>query len=346
MEKDDIKKLIEKILNEKVQFLLDRIDLFQVQMLKQVDNLKQLDQLLKFNIPSDFKFPESRAGNQEVDILNEYVKRIAASANQLSLINNILDAINRFSGRSALFLLKDDRLVGWRGKGFSGEAGALEDEEIGKVFFSLSADTILKHVLENRQPYRGNPLSRSDDFLIYDRFGGSKPAHIVVLPFCVKGKPQAVIYADSARGKEVNQKCIEIIAAVGELSLDMLPLRQKILARVKTREFTETSEPASQEISAEHFDEMEKTSAPIRESDPERLARVIINDIILYNKKIIEDGIRNRNLYDLLKETLLQAKEMYLRKSNNLRYFEEQLITNLAQGDKKALKGYNFEAIK
>jgi hypothetical protein len=117
-----------------------------------------------------------------------------------------------------------------------------------------------------------------------------------------------------------------------------------MLAKIKTQEFVEDTEVEHRIL--EHTDEFEKTSAPIRENDPERYARVIINDIILYNKKVVEDGIKNRNLYEVLKETLLQAKELYLRRSSDLRYFEEQMVNILAKGDRAALKGYKFEVFK
>jgi hypothetical protein len=190
----------------------------------------------------------------------------------------------------------------------------------------------------------GEPICKPDDFLIYNRLGGGKPKKILVLPFFVKGKPQAVIYADSMVDTPINSKIIEILATVGELSLDMLPIRQKVLIKIKTQEFVE--EPEIEVKEKEHADEFEKTSAPAKANDPERYARVIINDIILYNKKVVDDGIKNKNLYEVLKETLLQAKELYMRRSSDLRYFEEQMVKILARGDRQALKGYNFEVYR
>ncbi len=350
MRKEDVKNVLQRIVNEKVQSIFNRLDVFQNQMLSHIDELKQMDEIVQVELPVDFVVDEpppvaDSAG--PVNVIHEHVKKISTAANQLNLINNILEGVNHFCKRSALFLLREDKLVGWKGKGFSGADGEISDEELKKVFFSLSANTILKQVLQNKTPHTGEPLSKPDDFLIYNRFGGGKPKRILVLPFFVKGKPQAVIYADAFGSQTINQKAIEIIAAVGELSLDMLPLRQKILARVKTQEFIDSAEPgeANGRSAPDHFDEMEKTAPPVRENDPERLARVIINDIILYNQRVVEDGIRNGNLYDVLKETLLQAREMYLRKFNDLRYFEEQMVKLLGKGNRGVLKGYQFEAL-
>jgi hypothetical protein len=345
MKKEEVKSLIEKIVNEKVQLLLNRIDTFQSNVFKNIEKLKDFDELVDFNMPADLTDRDGDTDTAgEIAILNDFVKKIAAATNQLVLIGSIIDGINHFCDRAAIFLLRDDKLVGWKGKGFSGHDGQINDEDLKKVFFSLSANTIFKNVIENKKTYLGEPTSKPDDFLIYNRFGGGKPQKIFVLPFFVKGKPQAVIYADSLVDTPINHKVIEILATVGELSLDMLPIRQKVLTKIKTQEFIE--EPELEVKFIERTDELEKTSAPAKGNDPERYARVIINDIILYNKKVVDDGIKNKNLYEVLKETLLQAKELYMRRSSDLRYFEEQMVKILAKGDRQVLKGYNFEVYR
>ncbi len=345
MRKEEIKGLIEKVINEKVQLLLNRIDTFQSNVFKNIEKLKDFEGLVEFDMPDDFSDANAGAeASEEIGTLNEYVKEIATATNQLILIGSMMDGIQHFCDRAVIFLLRDDKLVGWKGKGFSGRAGQISDEDIKKVFFSLSANTILKNAIEHKKNYMGDPIGKPDDFLIYNRLGGGKPKKIFVLPFFVKGKPQAVIYTDSLMDAPIHNKIIEILATVGELSLDMLPIRQKVLAKIKTQEFVE--EPEAEIKFIEQADELEKTSAPIRANDPERYARVIITDIILYNKKVVDDGIKNRNLYEVLKETLLQAKELYMRRSSDLRYFEEQMVKILAKGDRQVLKGYNFEVYK
>jgi hypothetical protein len=345
MKKEEVKDLIEKVINEKIQLLLNRIDEFQSNVFKNIEKLKDFDGLVEFDVPDDFADQSAGAdASAEIVTLNDYVKEVAAAGNQLVLIGSMIEGIKHFCDRAAIFLLRDDKLVGWKGKGFSGHDGQINDDDLKKVFFSLSANTILKNVIEHKKNYLGDAQCKPDDFLIYNRLGGGKPKKIFVLPFFVKGKPQAVIYADSLVDTPINHMLIEILATVGELSLDMLPVRQKILAKIKTQEFIE--EPESEVKFIEQVDELEKTSAPVKANDPERYARVIITDIILYNKKVVDDGIKNKNLYEVLKETLLQAKELYMRRSSDLRYFEEQLVKILAKGDRQALKGYNFEVYR
>ncbi len=356
----ELKKLIDGILNQKISIFHSRIDSAINTIIAQLEEAKDMGELSSYDIPKDFEAKlakkEAPPAEEKINAIHKYIKNISSSANQLNLINNLLEGINHFCSRAALFLLREDKLVGWKGKGFSAQGGGISDEEVKKIFFSLSANTIFKYVLEKRKSYSGSPSSQPDDHLIYNRFGGGTPDRIFVMPFFVKGKPQAIVYTDSSGGKPISEKEIEMIATVGEMSLDLLPLRQKILAKVKTKEFVEEPEekprpdiepefePEPYPTSLESISD-EKTVHSIKENDPARLARVIINDIILYNKAVVEDGLKHRNLFNVLQDTILQARELYLNKFNDLSAFEKQLVTTLAKGDKDALKGYKFETL-
>jgi hypothetical protein len=342
MSREKLKKLIDGILAERRDRVYEKMDQVTNNIIIQLENLKELGDFQDYTIPKDFEFYEKPREGKTIDILHRYIRKLSFSANQLDLINNFLEGVNQFCTRAALFLLREDKLVGWKGKGFSAVEGAIGDEEIKKIFFSLSANTIFKYVLEKQKSYSGRPTSQADDHIIYSRFGGPIPEKIFTLPFFVKGKPQAVIYADTFAGKPIGEKEIEIIATAGEMSLDLLPLRQKILAKVRTREYPEEEEEAPPEPQ----DADDLTVASVRENDPERLARVIVNDIYLYNKNKVDDALdTGENLYEILQNTILQSRELYLNKFNDLSPFEKQLVETLARGKRELLKGYHFEAI-
>ena len=295
-------------------------------------------------MPKGVNMDNNSGNNKHIELLYEFIKKISLSEDQKSLISNLMKGLNNFCNRAALFLIKDDKLIGWNGIGFNQKDGEIQNNDIKKIFFSLSADTILKQVIEKRKTYSGKPLSQADDHLIYNRFGGRYPEKIFVLPLLVKGKPQAVIYTDALDNQSLDEKEIEILSILGEMSLDLLPIKQKIYSRVQTKEYEEEEETfVSEKHEAEEVHVHEETAHSISENDPDRKARVIINDIILYNKSVVDKGIKNRNLYDILEDTILQAKEEYLRKFSNLSIFETNLIQILAKGDKELLRGYKFE---
>lgn len=343
---DSLKEICTKAINEKLHAFMNRLDDFQNNVNMEIDALKKVEGFLEVEINEplpDIPGPADPGAGWELAVLHDYIDRISQSGNQLSLIQNLLEGINQFSARAALFLLKDDKLVGWKGRGFRGGGGEISDDDIKSVFFSLSADTVFRRTLEQKKPFEGPADQHADDFLIYDRLGLEKPPLILVIPFLVKGKPQAVIYCDGDQEKALHRQGIEILARVGEMSLDLLPLRQKIMARVKTQEFSESMEK-EESVQSGTLDN-EKTTTSFREGDPERLAKVIVNDIILYNRKVVDDGIRNGNLYEVLADTIMQSRELYLKKFSDLYHFENQLLQTLAQGNRKALSGYDFVTI-
>lgn len=343
MGKEELKKFIDTILDIKRDMIFTRMDEITNNIILQLENLKDLGDFRDYTIPDTLQLKEENDDNKTLDSLHYYIEQISSAANQLDLISFFLEGINLFCSRAALFLLRDDKLVGWKGKGFTAVNGEIRDDEIKKIFFSLSANTIFKFVLDKRSSYYGPPQAQPDDHLIYSRFGGRIPLKVFALPFFVKGKPQAVIYTDTFEEKPIGQKEIQIIAKVGEMSLDLLPLRQKILAKVKTQEYVEG--PEDNRASTAHPGGDDRTVASIKENDPERLARVIVNDIILYNQKQVEEALRHKNLYEVLQDAILQSRELYLNKHSDLTAFERQLVETLARGDRQALRGYQFETM-
>jgi hypothetical protein len=73
-----------------------------------------------------------------------------------------------------------------------------------------------------------------------------------------------------------------------------------------------------------------------------RLARLLVSEIKLYNEEQVEEGRRNRDLYERLKEDIDRSRQMYdervdpqiLRSTD---YFYQELVRILAAGDSKAL---------
>ena len=369
MSERTIKEWFQYTIDEKREEIRAHIEEARDEIFLKLEKLKHLDALSDIEIPAELcapPAPPKPEGPQPMDILHHHVTHIAKAVNQLSLIEGLLEGLASFSTRAAMFLIRDDKLVGWSGRGFTQVADSIKDEEVKKVFFSLSANTTFKFALSQLKTYSGPPLANPDDHLIYSRFGGLNPEKILVMPFSVKGKPQAVIYCDSLNGQKIGEKEISILSAVGEMSLDLLPIRQKILSRIETHKFVEgvsapeiPHSPVSEKFDAETAheididEELAKTPLPVAGMaskktslsgvDPERKARVIINDIILYNRRAVEDGRLNKNLFQSMGDTILQAKEEYLRKCSELEIFERNLIDILGDGDRDTLTGYPFE---
>ena len=81
---------------------------------------------------------------------------------------------------------------------------------------------------------------------------------------------------------------------------------------------------------------------PALHEEARRLARLLVSEIKLYNEEQVEEGRRNRDVYERLREDIDRSRQMYdervdpqiLRSTD---YFYQELVRILAAGDSKAL---------
>jgi hypothetical protein len=84
------------------------------------------------------------------------------------------------------------------------------------------------------------------------------------------------------------------------------------------------------------------TSSDALHEEARRLARLLVSEIKLYNEEQVDEGRRNRDIYERLKEDIDRSRQMYdervdpqiLRSTD---YFYQELVRILAAGDSKAL---------
>ena len=93
------------------------------------------------------------------------------------------------------------------------------------------------------------------------------------------------------------------------------------------------------------------TSAPSGEerethSKAQRFARLLIDEIKLYNHAKVSEGRKHKDLYDRLKEDIEKSRSTYQKRYGNSAaggadYFSQELIRSLAEDD-ISLLGSNF----
>lgn len=85
-----------------------------------------------------------------------------------------------------------------------------------------------------------------------------------------------------------------------------------------------------------------QNEAARKHDEARRFARLLVSEIKLYNEAKVEQGRKNKDLYERLKEDIDRSRQMYderipdeVRKASN--YFYEELVRILADGDAGAL---------
>ncbi|MCM2317024.1 MAG: hypothetical protein NDJ92_17895 [Thermoanaerobaculia bacterium] len=86
----------------------------------------------------------------------------------------------------------------------------------------------------------------------------------------------------------------------------------------------------------------QQNEAARKHDEARRFARLLVSEIKLYNEAKVEQGRKNKDLYERLKEDIDRSRQMYderipddVRKASN--YFYEELVRILADGDSGAL---------
>lgn len=79
-----------------------------------------------------------------------------------------------------------------------------------------------------------------------------------------------------------------------------------------------------------------------RHDEAKRFARLLVSEIKLYNESKVEQGRRDRDIYERLKEDIDRSRQMYDDRvpedvRNGTNYFYEELVRILADGDRETL---------
>ncbi|HEV2690674.1 MAG TPA: hypothetical protein VGV35_19095, partial [Bryobacteraceae bacterium] len=78
----------------------------------------------------------------------------------------------------------------------------------------------------------------------------------------------------------------------------------------------------------------------------QRFARLLVDEIKLYNLAQVSEGRKNKDLYDRLKDTIEKSRTTYQKRYGNTvaasaNYFQDEMIRSLAEDD-IAIMGANF----
>jgi DNA replication initiation complex subunit (GINS family) len=123
-------------------------------------------------------------------------------------------------------------------------------------------------------------------------------------------------------------------ATASTVEAEPLPLVQPpVAASVET----EHPAAASSDISSEDQEIHRKA---------QRFARLLVDEIKLYNQAKVAEGRKNKDLYDRLKEVIDKSRSTYQKRYGNTvaasgNYFQNEMVRSLAEDD-LSIMGSNF----
>jgi hypothetical protein len=171
--------------------------------------------------------------------LLEVVERLEEAEDQSELLGRMLEGAGRFSGRALFLLVRDDRVEGWGGLGFPGESAAEVRAEIARLG-PLAACVERRACVD---------LSAAECLALLGSTvtAPGAPEAGVLVPFALRGRVAAVLYADHAPGQDLTTSALQLLAYSAANSLETLPLR-KSTPSVSTVEAVQSAAPQPEEV--------------------------------------------------------------------------------------------------
>jgi hypothetical protein len=296
--------------------------------------------------------------------LQKAVSAIQAGTTQKEILRALLESTFSYSGRAALFVVKNGTATGWQGTGFSDD-GAIKDFALD-VSSGLSAAVMQSRALES-----GEASQFDRKFLT--KFGAPGDGQVAVLPLLLKDKISALVYADSGDGSNLDSAALDVLVKATSAWLEVISQR-KLAQKEGSAEAVEPVQagPGNDPFAA-HAPLHSAKAQQVEEAAPaamsaaagasssvsipdgedgevhkkaQRFARLLMDEIKLYNQSKVNEGRKHKDLYDRLKEDIEKSRVTYQKRYGNTAagsadYFNQELIRSLAEGDASLLGG-NF----
>ena len=206
--------------------------------------------------------------SSDMAIVKAAISEINEQQSQAGILSILVNRASTFAPRVGFFVVKGDRGIGWRARGFQGTVG---DNVINQISFPVAADTAIGHAARSRQTWSGGPGSHSEDHVIMNRLGDDPPVRIVAVPLVVRDRGVAVLYADSAEldADAINLEALETLVRVAGMAVELLAARSAPATQPTETVATETvAEAPAQETQAAETREYEPAGyAPVAEYD-------------------------------------------------------------------------------
>ena len=274
-------------------------------------------------------------GASPSDLLNAAVASIQESGSQAEILRHLLEGSARFAGRVALFVVKGATINGWQGIGF-------EDNDSIKSVNVSSSSGLVGRAIQNRAPAAGTANEFDSGFISAIK----EPAEngCLVLPLVVKDKTAAVIYADggTAPGGQLDASALQTLIRFAAIWLEVSALR-KANGSASAEEAPQAVAVASGGAAA--------AAAPASEEDElhkkaRRFAKLLVEEIKLYNQPKVDEGRQRKDLYDRLKVDIEKSRSTYDKRYAesavaSADYFTQELVRILADND-VSLMGAGF----
>jgi hypothetical protein len=272
-------------------------------------------------------------GASPTDVLNAAATAIQEAASQAEILRRLLEGEARFAGRVALFVVKGATVNGWQGIGFE------DNEGVKNISVSATAGLAGK-AIQARSMAEGATNEFDSGFISTVKAPAEN--RCLVLPLVVKEKVAAVIYADGGvvPGGALDASGLQSLTRFAALWLELAALRKAGGAATEDvpQAATVGANSGAAAVAVTEEDELHKKA--------KRFAKLLVEEIKLYNQSKVNEGRQHKDLYDRLKIDIEKSRATYDKRYSesavaSADYFTQELVRILADND-VSLMGAGF----
>lgn len=325
--KETIKPLVQAWIQERLQTLQEQVVMTWEEglgRLKPDDAL--LQKILDVAGPAADPFPDGPVDTE--NDLGVALDLIESASSQGEVLKNMLDGLQPFVERSALFVVKQGIGSLYAHRGFESDSPRLG----APVVPPPELDEVLQgRALGITRPGPGylallGPLSRFE------------AADVRILPLRLRRKPVAILLVDSGLRQVIDHPHhVRALAHAAEAALSFQ-------AGQKEEERATAVQPEAHPSMPTQRIQMPITEPVVAELDPkvranaERSARVLVGDIELYFPAKVTQGRAQKNLYTLLRDELERSRASFVDRygsevEERYQIFHHTVVQQLCGGD-------------
>jgi hypothetical protein len=270
------------------------------------------------------------AGSSPTELLSAAATSIQESSGQADILRRLLDGGSHFAPRIALFVVKLGSIVGWQAVGF-------EDNEAAKAV-TLSGDRgLVADAVQGRVPASGSTADFDISFISAVKPPASDEC--LVLPLIVKEKVAALIYADGGTraGTKFDASALSVLTRFAALWLETTSVRKSVASAPE-----EAPQPVAAAAGAGEASPSSALAATADEADlhkkARRFAKLLVEEIMLYNQAKVVEGKQNQDLYTRLRNDIEKSRATYDKRYGESQvasadYFNQELVRILADNN-------------
>lgn len=327
--REPLKQMIHKWVNDRHQAILEQVMLTWEEGMGRLTPdaalLQKIQELLEPPPPPEDPFPDV-VSDTEND-LGAALNLLESSSSQGEVLKRLLEGLQPFVERSALFVIKQGIASLYATRGF--------ESDRPKPGAPVVPPPELEEVIQCRVPFIAMPGPAYLALLTI--LSGFEAADVCILPLRLRRKTVALLLVDSGLRQVIDHpNHVRALAHTAEATLSFL-------AGSKEDEKTSAPVEAHPSMPTQRIPEpIPELALPLLDSkvraNAERSARVLVGDIELYFPNKVTQGRQKGNLYAALRDELDRSLASFVERytadvENHYHIFYQTVLQQLCDGD-------------